>query len=138
MSKQNLLLDTHIWIWLMLGEKLSIHTQKLLEDNAISGNICLSCISIWEISMLAAKNKIHLDRPIQEWVIDALTNPKIHLIPLTPDIAIESAYLPGDFHGDPADRIIVATARKDTLTLLTRDQKILDYSKNNYLKTIEA
>jgi PIN domain nuclease of toxin-antitoxin system len=136
MNNSGLLLDTHVWIWLMLGDKLSLKNQTLIEEHASSGRIFLSSISLWEVSMLAAKNKIHLDRPCNEWIDAALKEPKINVITLTPAIAVESAYLPGEFHGDPADRIIVATARIEILTLLTKDEKILSYSKNKYLNAI--
>ncbi len=138
MSDPGLLLDTHVWIWLMLGEKLTLKTQTLIEEHAESGGLFLSCISLWEVSMLAAKNKIHLDRPCSEWIEAALNEPKINLITLTPAISVESAYLPGEFHGDPADRLIVATARIELLTLLTRDEKILAYSDNKYLNSVSV
>lgn len=136
MNSQGFLLDTHVWIWLMLGEKLSTKIQTLIAEHAESGRLFLSCISLWEVSMLVAKNKIHLDRPCNEWIDAALNEPAINLISLTPVIAVESAFLPGEFYGDPADRIIVATARIELFTLLTRDGKILDYSENKYLNTI--
>ncbi len=135
MNNSGLLLDTHTWIWLMLGEKLNARAQALIEQQAESGNLYLSCISLWEVSMLAAKNKIHLDRPCIEWIDAALMEPQINLISLTPAISVESAFLPGEFHGDSADRLIVATARVELLTLLTRDEKILAYAGNKYLNT---
>ncbi len=138
MNNHGLLLDTHVWIWLMLGEKLNVKAQTLIEKHAESGHLFISCISLWEVSMLAAKNKIHLDRPCNEWITAALNEPQINLITLTPSIAVESAYLPGEFHGDPADRIIVATARIEVLTLLTRDEKILSYSNNKYLNAVSV
>ena len=136
MNNTGLLLDTHVWIWLMLGEKLNLKIQTLIEEHAESRHLFLSCISLWEVSMLAAKNKLHLDRPCNEWIEAALNAPKINVMTLTPAISVESAYLPGDFHGDPADRLIVATARVELLTLLTRDEKILAYSNNNYLNAV--
>lgn len=138
MNKTGLLLDTHIWIWLMLGENLTLKSQSLIEEHAQAGRLFLSCISLWEVSMLTAKNKIHLDRPCHEWIDAALNEPQINVISLSPAISVESAYLPGDFHGDPADRIIVATARVELLTLLTRDEKILVYSRNKYLNAVSA
>ena len=138
MHDMGLLLDTHVWIWLMLGEKLTSKTQILIDEHAEFGRIFLSCLSLWEVSMLASKNKIHLDRPCNEWIDAALSEPKIHLMALTPAISVESAYFPGDFHGDYADRIIIAAARVELLTLLTRDEKILAYSSNKYLNTVSV
>ena len=136
MSNTGLLLDTHVWVWLMLGEKLNNNTQALIEQYVDSGQLFLSCISLWEVSMLAAKNKIHLDRPCYEWIDAALNEPQINLVTLTPEISVESAFLPGEFHGDPADRLIVATARVEVLTLLSRDEKILAYSASKYLNAL--
>ncbi len=62
--------------------------------------------------------------------------PSIELIPLTPEIAVENSQLPDEFHGDPADRLLIATARICGMTLLTRDEKILDYAKKELLQAI--
>ncbi len=83
--------------------------------------------------MLVAKNRLTVTKPLYQWVKEVLAQPGMNLYPLTPEIAIESSFLPGSFHGDPADRIIVATARIADLTLLTRDSKIINYSKNSHV-----
>ncbi len=77
--------------------------------------------------MLEAKQRIELDIPVAIWLSRAVKDTGIRVIDLSPDIAAESCSLPGNFHKDPADRIIVATARIHGLILLTRDQKILEY-----------
>ncbi len=86
--------------------------------------------------MLQSKGKISLTYPLQHWIkkIDSL--PYIKLIPLTADIAIESCSLPGDFHGDPADRMIVATARILNVPLMTRDKKIEGYGQKGYAEIV--
>lgn len=73
-----------------------------------------------------------------EWTKKALTAPGICLAPITPEIAIQSSRLPGNFHGDPADRIIVATALELRITLITRDRKIIEYGSMNYINVIRA
>jgi PIN domain nuclease of toxin-antitoxin system len=75
---------------------------------------------------------------IRSWVNEALTKPGISLMPLTSEIAIESSNLPGNLHGDPADRIIAATARAWNATLLTKDQRLIEYSRQRHLRVLEA
>lgn len=84
-------------------------------------------ISVWEISKLIEYERLSLDRPVQEWVETALATKNLDRLPLDPEIAIESTMLPGEFHSDPADQIIVATARLHDCTLFTADEKILNY-----------
>ena len=123
-----IVLDTHVWIWLINGSpEIKPKDRTWLSHKASSGSILIPAISLWEISMLASQGKILTTKPILEWTNEALTAPSISLAPLTPEIAIESCYLPGTFHGDPADRLIVATARIEKSILVTRDQQILNY-----------
>ncbi len=124
---QGILLDTHTWIWLCQGStELSEDAIKLIDKNAQEGKVYIAAISVWELSMLVAKNRITITKPLNQWVKEVLAQPGMNLYSLTPEIAIESSFLPGSFHGDPADRIIVATARIGDLTLLTRDSKIIN------------
>ncbi len=103
-----------------------------------ASTIRVSVISVWEFSMLEFKGKIKLPHNILEWVYEALGAPGVSLAPLTPEIAIESCQLPGEFHGDPADRMIVATARSLGATLVTQDAHILAYSKKDYLRAMSV
>lgn len=84
-------------------------------------------ISCWEIAKLVEYERLTLPLPILEWFDSALSYPGVHLLDLTPEIAAESAALPGEFHRDPADQIIVATARIHDCPVLTADRKIRDY-----------
>ena len=86
--------------------------------------------------MLEAKGRIRLGSPCQQWVEEALATPGLTLVPLTPEIALDSSRLPGDFHGDPADRIIVATARRLGARLLTRDEKLLAYGHGHHVTLV--
>ncbi|HVV68636.1 MAG TPA: type II toxin-antitoxin system VapC family toxin [Gammaproteobacteria bacterium] len=134
---KGLLLDTHIWIWLMEGSKEINHKQrKMINEAAQQSVVGIAAISIWEAAMLVEKGRIKLEKPLLAWVQEALALPGVELKPLTPEIAVESSQLPGNFHGDPADRLIVATARMHQLTLLTQDKKILDYAKKEFLSAV--
>lgn len=130
------LLDTHVWIWLMEGINISPKHQKMINDTAKNSEVAIAAISLWEMSMLVSKERIRLEKPVLAWIKDALAIPGLTLKPITPEIAVESSALPDGFHGDPADRLIVATARLHQLTLLTRDKNILAYSKKDYLSAL--
>ena len=133
----NLLLDTHIFLWLMNGdEKLSQNAQQMIAHTCQKNQLVISAISIWEIAMLQSKGRISLSIPIQQWVDKAISLPMIKTIPIDTAICLESCHLPGSFHSDPADRMIVATARILNIPLMTCDQKIIDYGQMNYLKVI--
>ena len=88
--------------------------------------------------MLVAKGRLALDRDVAEWIAAALALPGLRLAPLDPQIAIDATRLPGDIHGDPADRLIVATARHHAATLVTDDQLILTYSACGHLRAQKA
>ena len=90
-------------------------------------------ISVWELGLLESKGRVHLHTSCAQWVEDALAMPGLTLAPLTPTIAIESTRLPGSFHGDPADRIIVATARTMGARLLTSDKNIRAYGRQRHV-----
>ena len=129
-----LLLDTHAWLWLVGGlEPLKRSVLSTVERGARQGRIRVSAISVWEVAMLEAKGRIRLSKDCLSWVHDALASPGISLVPLTPEIAVESCRLPGTFHGDPADRILVATARLLGATLITRDTTILSYGRKHHV-----
>lgn len=132
------LLDTHAWIWLLLGDPILQKKAALaaIEQAALDARLLVSAISVWEIGMLEAKGRIVLPLDIMQWVENALAVPGIRLHPLTPAIAVQSSRLPGAFHGDPADRILVATARTLGAVLVTRDTKILAYGAAGLVKTL--
>jgi PIN domain nuclease of toxin-antitoxin system len=107
-----------------------------IEQAALDARLLVSAISVWEIGMLEAKGRLVLPMDITLWVEKALTAPGVHLQPLTPTIALQSSRLPGEFHGDPADRILVATARTVGATIVTRDAQILAYGKVGLVQTL--
>jgi PIN domain nuclease of toxin-antitoxin system len=134
-----LVLDTHVWLWLVGGaEPLRRPVLSAVEGAARRGRIRVSAISVWEVAMLQAKGRIRLAKDCLAWVGEALAAPGTSLVPLTPEIAVESSRLPGTFHGDPADRILVATARLLGATLLTRDERILAYGKGKHVPVMRV
>lgn len=119
--------DTHIWIW-WVGENPELSNDyrdkiTLVESNGLG----VSAISCWEIALLHSKQKLSLAESPLQWLERALSLPNIVLLPISPRIAVESNNLPGEFHRDPADRIIVATARVYECALVTYDSKIREY-----------
>jgi len=133
------LVDTHIWLWHLNGEpSLSTRVKKCIDACALENELYLSAISVWEIAMLVSKNKIILNTSCQAWINKSLSLPGVSLLPLSPEIAIESCQLPGNFHGDPADRIIVASAKVENLCLISRDKKLSSYCAKHDINILQA
>jgi PIN domain nuclease of toxin-antitoxin system len=125
---QVIVLDTHIWIWWVHDDPaLSVFTRTLLDSSEQTG-IGISSISCWEVAKLVEHRRLSLPCPVFDWIQQALSYPGVRLIELSPRICVESTQLPGEFHRDPADQIIVATARILDVPLVTVDAKILEYS----------
>ncbi len=123
-----ILLDTHTWIWSHSATKLLSDNVKKLIKKTQTDQRAIASISIWEFAMMVTKGRINVKIDPKRWLNNAIGKSGLRVIELTPEIAMESCNLPGDFHKDPADRIIVTTARTHNLTLLTKDRKILEYS----------
>jgi PIN domain nuclease of toxin-antitoxin system len=123
-----IVLDTHIWIWLVNNDKnLPESTRKIIIENEQSG-LGISIISCWEVAKLVEVGRLKINLPIKDWIEQALKYPGIRLIPLSLDIVIDSTQLPGNFHKDPADQMIVSTSRILQYPLLSMDSKILNYA----------
>ena len=133
-------LDTHVWIWMVEGNRAELAAPAIeaIERAAKAGAVRVSAISVWEVAMLETKGRISLSRPVDDWVDAALHVPGLRLLPLSPEIAIESTRLPGEPSGDPADRILIASARHLGGQLATRDREILDYSEGGQLKVLNC
>lgn len=133
-------LDTHVWIWMVEGDRTALSPPAIeaIERASRGGAVRVSAISVWEVAMLEAKGRISLSRPLDDWVHAALRAPGVRLLPLSPEIAIESARLPGAPHGDPADRILMASARHLGGRLATCDRGILEYSAGGQLKVLNC
>ena len=134
LKQHRILLDTHVWLWAMSGNvTLSKQFVRHFERASMAGKAFLSPMSIWETGMLVQKERIDLELDPLEWVNQAIELSGIQLCPLTPPIAIQSSRLPGTLHGDPVDRLLIATAAELKLVLVTCDQKILNYSTETLL-----
>ena len=116
-----IILDTHIWVWWNQDSPQLTNFQKEIIENSRSDGIGISTVSLLEISRLVNRSRLVLPLQLNEWFSIALAEEGILLIPITPAIAIESYSLPEEFHKDPADRIIVATARTYDCPLMTND-----------------
>lgn len=122
------LLDTHVWIWWVTEDpRLSRPARRAIEKAQAADTLWLSLISVWEVAKKTEKRQLVLDRPLDDWFDLATTRPGLHLAELTRNILAESCRLPPPFHGDPADQIIVATARDCDAAIVTKDRQIRDY-----------
>jgi PIN domain nuclease of toxin-antitoxin system len=136
---QPLLLDTHVWLWVVAGSpELSARARQTIDKAAAQGALRIAAISLWEIALLASRGRIVLGKSISFWLDEALAEPCPTIELLNPQVAIESYALPELFHPDPADRMIVATARVTGAVLMTRDRQILDYAARGHLTAIAA
>lgn len=135
-----LVLDTHVWLWVMSGrfDELSMHALEEVERASAEGRIGIAAISVWEVAMLERLRRISLSRPVEDWVSAALRAPGTHLEALSPAISIESTRLPGEPPRDPADRMLIATARITGGQLATRDSSILDYAEGGHVHVLDV
>jgi PIN domain nuclease of toxin-antitoxin system len=122
------LLDTHAWVWWVAGDgRLSRPARRAIDRSQARQTLALSLISIWEVSKKVEKGQLVLDRPLENWLDLATAAPGLQLVEMTRPILVESCRLPPPFHGDPADQIIVATARDRDAVVVTRDDRIRRY-----------
>jgi PIN domain nuclease of toxin-antitoxin system len=122
------LLDTHAWIWWATEDRrLSRRAKSTIERARRSDNLGLSAISIWEVAKKIETGQLQLDRPLDEWLDAALAFDGLQVVELTRTVLVEACRLPGTFHGDPADQLMVATARQHAAALVTADSRIRKY-----------
>ena len=135
-----LLLDTHVWIWLVEGvrSRLSARAVARAEEAGRAGTLLVSAISVWEVAMLESRGRVALGLPIREWMDTTLRVSGVRLLPLEPEIAIEATRLPGSPHGDPADQILMASARVTGARLVTCDARIIDYASGGHVAVLDA
>lgn len=132
------LLDTHVWIWLANGaDGLRPSTLEAIRQAAQESRLAISAISLWEVAMLAAKGRLHFHVDVQDWIDVSLSQIGLQIVPISPQIAVASTRLPGELHQDPADRLIVATARTEQMCLITRDGLILRYAAQGLVRVME-
>jgi PIN domain nuclease of toxin-antitoxin system len=122
-----IVLDTHIWIWWVSdNQRLRQAQRQAIADN-VANRIGVSVISCWEVAKLVRGGRMQLTIGVSEWLDEALAYPGVELLGFTPQIAVEANNLPGDFHRDPADQILVATARVYQCPLVSSDGSIRSY-----------
>ncbi|WP_454739453.1 type II toxin-antitoxin system VapC family toxin [Cupriavidus necator] len=123
-----IVLDTHTLVWWVAeDETLSKKAKAAIDRELEGGQIIVSAISAWEIAMLVEREKLVLSMDVGSWLATVAEVEAVHFLPIDIDIATKSVDLPGEFHKDPADRMIVATARKLAAPLVTKDEKIRAY-----------
>jgi len=123
-----IVLDTHIWLWWISNpENLSTAANQAIDQAITEDGIIISSISTWEVALLVDKERLKLSIDIRDWVRKTESLPFVRFMPVDNTISLRSVTLPGQFHPDPADRIITATAMTMGLPLVTKDDKIISY-----------
>ena len=133
-----LLLDTHVAIWLAFGTELTQASRDRITRERESEGVGISAVTVWEVGNLVRKGKLGLQLTLSAWVERFRATHGFHDVPLSTDIVIEAANLPGQLHGDPADRFLVATARHLDIPLVTRDKRILAYAKAGHVRVVKC
>jgi PIN domain nuclease of toxin-antitoxin system len=125
-----LLIDTHIWLWYLnaVEDQMSPDALMFLRKSANDAGLIVSDMSVWELGTKAAKGKLTLHPSVTTWIGRAAHAPGIAFAPVDRDILLASTQLPGSIHGDPVDRILVASAIAADIPLVTADRAILDYA----------
>jgi len=126
-----LLLDTHIWVWYLDGaeDRLPGPMAETLREAGRGAGLLVSDISVWEVGTKAARGRLRLTPSTAAWIERAGRQPGLSFLPLDRQILLGSTQLPGDLHGDPADRMLIATAALAGIPLVTADRAILDYAQ---------
>lgn len=134
-----LLLDTHTLIWSVEERpRLGSGAKRAINIAARLTRVMVSAISPWEVALLVSKGRLNLSTDVMVWVREALSKSGVRLVPLEPEIAVASTRLPFEIHPDPADRILVATARNLGATLVTADRALLDLAKRGHFRAMDA
>ena len=134
-----ILLDTHVIIWTLLKpDELSSKIHSIIDLAQQEQRLLVSSISLWEIAMLKSKKRINIYEPLKDFLQSIVDLDGIKFIDITAKIAAESVILTDDFHGDPADRLITATAISESAILLTRDEKILSWAQLGNIRAIKV
>jgi PIN domain nuclease of toxin-antitoxin system len=132
-----LLLDTCAAIWIGNREAIAPDALQAIRAAAQTAGILVSAVTAWEIGLATTRPRPLVLLPTaQLWLADLLARPGFRTVPLKPEVALSASYLPGDFHRDPADRLLIATARERGVPLVTRDRRILDYARQGHVDAI--
>ena len=129
-----IVLDTHAWIWWVSNpEFLSDKAKQIIDEAVTNRNVLISSISVWEVAILVSRGRLKLTMNPDDWVAASEALPFFDFVPVSNSIALKSVQLPGILHNDTADRIIIATAISMGAVLVTKDEKIRNYS---HVKTV--
>lgn len=125
-----LLLDTHMWLWMLEGDtsRMSRRAVPLIERAAASRQLFVSDISFWEVAVKSAKKTLSLSMDSAIWLRQAETAPGVSYLPLDRTVLLQSTRVEGEIHGDPADRMLIATAQLHAMPLVTADSIIVEYA----------
>jgi PIN domain nuclease of toxin-antitoxin system len=135
--RERLLLDTCAIIWIAVNQPMKPEAVAAMNSSFAAGEkVRVSPISAWELGLLSAKGRLSTARSPIDLFTEAITTPGVRIEALSPEVLIDASFLPGAIHRDPADRILIATARKLDLTLVTRDRTILDYAREGHVRAL--
>jgi PIN domain nuclease of toxin-antitoxin system len=132
----SLLLDTCAMIFIATGREMTTGARREVRAASVGGGILVSPVSAWEVGLLSEKRGVPFHPDPKSWFQRFMTYPGARLTPLTPEIAIESSYLPQPLHSDPADRLLIATARATGVPIVPRDRRILAYAHAGFVAAI--
>lgn len=139
MSRDLILLDTHIWLWWIFGDSRvgNAGVRPLIHECEHAHSLSISAISIWEALLLREAGRIRIDGDLRAWLKEAREKFVVAALPVDERVALESRLLPGVFHSDPGDRFIVATARIAGACIITADRRILDYADTGNVRAFD-
>ena len=140
MPEAGILLDTHIWIWIVEGARSRIGRRAVqaIERESRRAGVLVSAMSVWEIARLETRGRIRLAQRLEDWVQQALRAPGVRLVELTPEIAIDAGRLAVTVPGDPVDRILLATARSVGARLATCDERLLAFGGEGHVAVLDG
>jgi PIN domain nuclease of toxin-antitoxin system len=138
-----LLLDTCAVIWLQNADTMMESAIEAIVHAGRADGVLISPVSAWEIGLISRRNArfspaLQFLPDAKTWFQKTMVAPGVKAAPFTPEIGIDASYLPGDLHGDPADRLIIATARHLGVPVVTRDRRIIDYGRAGYLAVVQC
>lgn len=136
---ERFLLDTCAVIWLMDGADISEDALERLHAVQSAGQmVSISVMTAWEVGMLVSKNRLTSTRDSLRWFENAVAQFGAIIADVSPSVLVASSFLPQPVHNDPMDRMLIATARENDLTIVTRDRAILKYGAMGHVKTLEC
>jgi PIN domain nuclease of toxin-antitoxin system len=138
MADRPFLIDTHVWLWWEDGRpgRLSAEVRREISAAEHRAGLWIAAMTVWEVAMLESKRRVDVVPDALTWMQRLFTRPDRVLVPMTPEIAVASTRLPEAPVADPVDRILLATARIENLTLVTADRKLIDYGKRGHVKVL--